>query len=245
MKIGIIGAGATGLTAAFELSEKGHQVKVYERDDFMGGHALVGGVLPIATGLALGLKYRKENGTVVCFFGDGAVNEGEFHESMNLAAIWNLPVIFFLENNYYGMGSHISRTHSMGENISKIADSYSVKSIQADGMDVLDVAKKTKSAIEEIRKGNGPVLIEAKCYRFRGHSVQDPQFYRDKEEIEKWSNRDPIQTFKNFLIESGTLFEDEIQKTERKIREQVEVAVKFAQHSPLHHIESAYQQIYA
>ena len=132
---------------------KGGSMHLFDTNlNFMGGHAIVGGHLPIATGLALGLKYRKENGTVVGFFGDGAVNEGEFHESMNLAAIWNLPVIFFLENNYYGMGSHISRTHSMGENISKIADSYSVKSIQADGMDVLDVAKKTKSAIEEIAK---------------------------------------------------------------------------------------------
>ena len=103
------------------------------------------------------------------------------------------------------------------KNINKIANSYNIKSIQADGMDVLDVRQKTESALQEIRDGNGPILIEAKCYRFRGHSVQDPQFYRDKEEIEKWTNRDPIKTFKNFLIESGILFEDEIQKSEKKI----------------------------
>ena len=225
---------------------KGGSMHLFDTNlNFMGGHAIVGGHLPIATGLALGLKYRKENAAVVCFFGDGAVNEGEFHESLNLASIWNLPVIFFLENNYYGMGSHISLTHSIGENINQIANSYNIKSIQADGMDVLDVRQKTESALQEIRNGNGPILIEAKCYRFRGHSVQDPQFYRDKEEIEKWTNRDPIKTFKNFLIESGILFEDEIQKSERKIRGQVEAAVEFAQTSPLPHIESAYEHIYA
>jgi len=133
----------------------------------------------------------------------------------------------------------------MGEDISQIANSYKIKSIKADGMDVLDVRKKTESALQEIREGNGPILLEAKCYRFRGHSVQDPQFYRDKQEIEKWTNRDPIQTFKKFLLESGILFEDEIHKSERKIREQVEAAVEFAQASPLPHIESAYEHIYA
>ena len=133
---------------------------------FMGGHAIVGGQLPIAVGLGHSIKNRSEDRAVVCFFGDGAVSQGEFHESLNLASLWNLPIIFFLENNLYGMGTHVERTHAGGRDIYLSADSYRIRAAQVDGMDVLAIQEATNEALEIIRKGEGPVFIEAMTYRF-------------------------------------------------------------------------------
>ena len=145
---------------------------------FMGGHAIVGGHLPMAVGLALAIKYRHEQRVVVCFFGDGAVNQGEFHESLNLAALWRLPVLFFLENNLYGMGTHIERTHAAGRNVFNAADAYGIPAAQVDGMDVLAVREAATEAIDRVRSGDGPVFLEAMTYRFVGHSLADPTTYR-------------------------------------------------------------------
>ena len=154
---------------------KGGSMHLFDKDlNFMGGYAIVGGHLPIAIGLALALKKQEKNGIVLCFFGDGAVNEGEFHESMNLAALWNLPVLFYLENNQYGMGTHVKRSSAAADILYKFADLYGMPATRIDGMDVITVKDSTKEAINKIRTNGGPVLIEAMTYRFRGHSMADP-----------------------------------------------------------------------
>ena len=159
---------------------------------FMGGHAIVGGQLPIAVGLGHSIKYRSEDRAVVCFFGDGAVSQGEFHESLNLASLWNLPIIFFLENNLYGMGTHVERTHAGGRDIYLAADTYKIPSRQIDGMDVMEVHDATSEAVGRIRDGRGPIFLEAMTYRFRGHSLADPEQYRDSEEVNEGVLPQPV-----------------------------------------------------
>ena len=152
--------------------------------NFMGGFAIVGGQIPIAAGLALAAKYRDEERVVLCFLGDGAVNQGEFHESMNLASLWKLPVLFLLENNLYGMGTHVERTHAGGRDIYTTAEAYRIPAAQIDGMNVVEVGEATVEALKRVRSGSGPVFIEAMTYRFRGHSMADPSAYRDDVEVE-------------------------------------------------------------
>ena len=159
---------------------------------FYGGYAIVGGGLPIAVGLALADKLQKRPAVTTCFFGDGAVAEGEFHESMNLAALWKLPVVFLCENNLYAMGTALAR-HQAQTDISLKAESYGVASSAVDGMDVLAVEAAARQAADFVRGGNGPYLLELRTYRFRAHSMADPDLYRTKQEIEEWKRRDPIE----------------------------------------------------
>ena len=212
---------------------------------FMGGHAIVGGQLPLATGLAMAIKHKKDDQIVLCFFGDGAVNEGEFHESMNLASMWGLPVLFFLENNLYGMGTHVDFTRSGGREIYTSADAYGIPATQVDGMDVLAVQEVTRQAIRRIRTGEGPVFVEAMCYRFRGHSVQDPMFYRDKEEVKKWEARDPIHNFEQMMINDGILESEDIQEVAKDVGQAVSEAVDFADGSDEPGLEAIDQNIYS
>jgi pyruvate dehydrogenase E1 component alpha subunit len=212
---------------------------------FMGGHAIVGGQLPLATGLALAIKQNKGDQVVLCFFGDGAVNEGEFHESMNLASMWNLPVLFFLENNLYGMGTHVDFTRSGGREIYTSADAYGIAATQVDGMDVLAVQEATKQAVQRIRSGESPVFIEAMCYRFKGHSVQDPMFYRDKEEVKKWETRDPIRIFGEKMINDGIFELEDIQRVAEDVGLVVSEAVDFADASDEPGFEAIDQNIYS
>ena len=212
---------------------------------FMGGHAIVGGQLPLATGLAMAIKHKKDDQIVLCFFGDGAVNEGEFHESMNLASMWGLPVLFFLENNLYGMGTHVDFTRSGGREIYTSADAYGIPATQVDGMDVLAVQEVTREAIQRIRTGEGPVFVEAMCYRFRGHSVQDPMFYRDKEEVKKWEARDPINIFEQMMINDGILESEDTQEVAKNVGQAVSEAVDFADGSDEPGFEAIDQNIYS
>ena len=212
---------------------------------FMGGHAIVGGQLPLATGLAMAIKHKKDDQIVLCFFGDGAVNEGEFHESMNLASMWGLPVLFFLENNLYGMGTHVDFTRSGGREIYTSADAYGIPATQVDGMDVLAVQEVTRQAIQRIRTGEGPVFVEAMCYRFRGHSVQDPMFYRDKEEVKKWEARDPINIFEQMMINDGILESEDTQEVAKNVGQAVSEAVDFADGSDEPGFEAIDQNIYS
>ena len=168
---------------------------------FMGGHAIVGAHLPIAVGLAFAIKQQKRDSVVLCFFGDGAVNQGEFHEAMNLSSVWNLPVLFVLENNLYGMGSHVSRTHAAGSDMYKIAESYNMGTLQVDGMDVIEVRHHVDKALEHLRKGEGPLFLEAKTYRFRGHSMADPSAYRESSEVVQWQEKDPIDNLAKLAIQ--------------------------------------------
>ncbi|MCH2305714.1 MAG: pyruvate dehydrogenase (acetyl-transferring) E1 component subunit alpha [SAR202 cluster bacterium] len=211
---------------------------------FMGGHAIVGGQLPIACGLGFASKYQEENSIVLCFLGDGAVNEGEFHESMNLASLWKLPILFCLENNLYGMGTHVNKTRSSGKDIYKIADSYKIPSIQVDGMDVLEMQKATQQSIEKIRSGEGPVFLEAMCYRFRGHSMADPSSYRKSQEVVEWQKNDPIIKLEKFLSNQKIIDQQKILKIKESVDSEIFDCIEFAKNSPDPKIESLLENVY-
>ena len=211
---------------------------------FMGGHAIVGGQIPLAVGLAMAIKYRGQDRAVLCFFGDGAVNEGEFHESLNLASLWKLPVLFFLENNLYGMGTHVERARAAGKDIYSSADAYNIPAAQIDGMDVIAVRDSTQEALERVRSGDGPVFIEAMCYRFRGHSVQDPLFYRDRAEAEEWQRRDPIPALREMSLAEGLIDTEGLDRIEKKVDSMTSEALEFAEQSEEPGAEALYENLY-
>jgi pyruvate dehydrogenase E1 component alpha subunit len=213
--------------------------------NFCGGYAIVGGQLPMSLGLAMASQQLKENRVVFVFLGDGAVNQGTFHETMNMASLWKLPVVFFVENNLYGMGSHIDRTHAGGRDIYKVADHYRVASRQVDGMNVLEVEAAVREVAERVRGGGGPFLLEALTYRFRGHSLADPEEYRDKAADEPWKARDPITTFRSYLVNSAMASAGELDQIDIAAEAEVEEAVKFAEESPEPSPEVMYNNIYA
>ena len=211
---------------------------------FMGGYAIVAGQMPIAAGLALAIKYRSEDRVVVCFFGDGAVNEGEFHETLNLAALWKLPVLFVLENNLFAMGTRVEDTRAGGKDIYLVADSYKIAAQQIDGMNVVEVRESTEEALRRIRAGEGPVFLEAMCYRFVGHSVQDPQAYRDSDEIDEWRIKDPINTFREVSLVDGMIDDEQIARIDARVEATVAEAVKFAEESDEPSPEALYEDVY-
>jgi pyruvate dehydrogenase E1 component alpha subunit len=212
------------------------------RRRFYGGYAIVGGGLPIAVGLALADQLQNRKRVTACFFGDGAVAEGEFHESLNLAALWKLPVVFLCENNLYAMGTALER-HQARTNISQKAASYNLASSVVDGMDVLTVESATKQAVESVRKGNGPYLLELRTYRFRAHSMSDPDLYRTKEEIEEWKKRDPIVLFQAQLREWKLLNDSDLSKMEAELGTELDEAVRFAETSPLEPVEDLLEDV--
>ena len=212
---------------------------------FMGGYAIVGGQMPIAVGLAHSIKYKKEDRVVICFFGDGAVNEGEFHEAMNLASLWKLPLLFFLENNLYGMGTHVERSRAGGRDIYLAADAYNMPALQIDGMDVLEVREKTTEVVDRVRSNGGPVFVEAMTYRFRGHSIADPSAYRDSSEVEEWRVRDPIEAFKKVSLAERLLSEEDIARIDEQIAARVQEAVRFGEESDEPDPEALYDNVYA
>ena len=209
----------------------------------LGATAVVGAGLPIATGAALSVKLRKTDQVVACFFGDGASNQGTFHESLNMAAIWRLPVLFVCENNLYAMGTRQTRVMLI-ENIAERAAAYGMPGITVDGNDVLAVYQAAKEAVERARKGEGPTLLECKTYRHRGHSRMDPAKYRPKEEVEEWLKKDAIKRFRSKLMEMNVLSENEADEIERTIVSDVEKAVKFALDSPYPAPEEALEDVY-
>ncbi len=213
--------------------------------NFAGGHAIVGGHLPMATGLALASKQLGEDRVIVVFFGDGAINEGEFHESMNLAAVWKLPVLFVLENNFYGMGSHIDRTFAGGREVYRAADHYRMATRRIDGMDVVEVKEAVADALGQIRGGAGPFFLEAVCYRFQGHSMADPVSYRERAEVDEWRPKDPIAQVRAHLLKAGVATDETLKRLDEEIALTVEDAVQFAESSPEPDPESIFDHIYA
>jgi pyruvate dehydrogenase E1 component alpha subunit len=203
---------------------------------FYGGYAIVGGGLPIAVGLALADKLQNRSRITACFFGDGAVAEGEFHESLNLAALWKLPVVFLCENNLYAMGTALAR-HQAQTDISRKAGSYGMASNAVDGMDVLAAEAAVRQVAQSVRNGNGPFLLELRTYRFRAHSMADPDLYRTKAEIEEWKKRDPIVLFQSCLREWGFLEDSDLERIETKIGAEIDDAVQFAEDSAPEPIE--------
>ena len=211
---------------------------------FYGGSAIVGGGLPLAVGMALADKMQKRNRVTVCIFGDGAVAEGEFHESLNLAALWNLPVLFICENNRYGMGTALEISQSQTD-ISKKAEAYKINSKQVDGMSVIDAAKAANEAVEYIRSGKGPAFIEFLTYRFRAHSMFDAELYRDKAEVEQWKKKCPIILFENRIKEMGLWSDIDLKEIEDKINTTIDAAVEFANNGTLEPIEDLEKFVYS
>ncbi|WP_242346950.1 pyruvate dehydrogenase (acetyl-transferring) E1 component subunit alpha [Anaeromyxobacter terrae] len=211
---------------------------------FYGGNAIVAGGLPLAVGLALADRLRDERRVTACFFGDGALAEGEFHESLNLAALWRLPVLFLCENNLYAMGTAIER-HQAQLDLTLKARGYATAAESVDGMDVLAVEAAARRAAEYVRAGEGPFLLEAKTYRFRAHSAYDPELYRPKEEVERWKQRDPIPALEATLRAAGLLADEDVAGIEREAAREVEEAVAFAEASPWEPVEDLLRDVYA
>jgi pyruvate dehydrogenase E1 component alpha subunit len=195
---------------------------------FFGGNAIVGGGLPIAVGLALADRMQGRARVTACFFGDGAVAEGEFHESLNLAALWRLPVLFLCENNLYAMGTALER-HQSQTAIHQKAAGYGLRGEAVDGMDVLAVEAATLRAAAAVRAGEGPVLLELRTYRFRNHSMYDPGLYRSKEEVRRWQEKDPLATFPALLLARGLATADDIARLEQEVASEVDASVAFAE----------------
>jgi pyruvate dehydrogenase E1 component alpha subunit len=213
---------------------KGGSMHLFDKSvNFLGGHAIVGAHLPLAAGAAFAIKYRGGDQVVLCYFGDGAVPEGEFHESMNLAALWKLPVIFICENNRYAMGTAIDRALAQTE-IWRFAETYNMHGEAVDGMDVLAVREVVGRVVERARKDKAPALIEARTYRFRGHSMRDPAgaVYRTREEVEREKQRDPIVLFAERCVKEGILADVDVKAIEKDVSDVVDEAVAFAEASP-------------
>jgi len=211
---------------------------------FYGGNAIVAGGIPIALGLALADRMQGRKRVTACLFGDGAVAEGEFHESMNLAALWKLPVLFLCENNQYAMGTAIERYESE-KNIAIKARSYRMESERADGMDVLAVRAATRRGVEFVRSGAGPWFIELVTYRFRAHSAYDPELYRSKDEVKEWRKRDPIALFEALASERGLVGPGDVAAIEKEADAEADAAVAFAEAGALEPVEDLTRDVYA
>lgn len=210
----------------------------------LGANGVVGGGIPLATGVGLSIQLRHSDQVVMCFFGDGAANQGSFHEALNLSSIWDLPVIYVCENNQYGISMSVKRSMRV-KCISERAAAYGMPGITVDGNDLLAVYEAAQEAVERARSGEGPTLLENVTYRWKGHSKSDQNLYRTPEEIEAWKERCPIRRFRAYLIEKGMASEEEIDRIEGKAAQVIEEAVEFAMQSPEPSLETIYQGVYA
>lgn len=232
---------STGITKG-----KGGSMHFFDHEkNFLGGHAIVGAHLPLAAGVAFAIKYRNEKRVCLCFMGDGATNIGEFHEALNLAALWKLPVIYIIENNKYSMGTAVSRSSAV-EELYKKGLAYDMRTAIADGMDVLDVYKAVKAATDHARETYEPTLLEIRTYRYRGHSMSDPiaGHYRTKAEVEEEKKLDPLIVFAELLKQENVMTDDRIEETEKNIKKVVEEAVAFAENSPEPPLEELFTDVY-
>lgn len=225
---------------------KGGSMHLFDkRTNFLGGHAIVGAHLPLAAGVAFAIKYRGGDQVVLCYFGDGAVPQGEFHEAMNLASLWKLPVVFLCENNRYAMGTSLERALAEKE-IWKFGHAYNMACEPVDGMDVLAVRDIVARAVERARRDKAPTLVEARTYRFRGHSMRDPAgaVYRTKEEVEREKLRDPIVLFRDRMLKEQVLTEEDVKKVDKDVNDLVDEAVAFADASPEPPVEELFTDIF-
>ncbi|CAN5621145.1 pyruvate dehydrogenase (acetyl-transferring) E1 component subunit alpha [soil metagenome] len=224
---------------------KGGSMHMFSNEhNFYGGHGIVGGQIGIGTGMAFAQKYKETNNVTLCFFGEAAVNQGIFHESLNMAQLWKLPCIYICENNKYGMGTSQARAMSISS-IAQKAEGYGIASEFVDGMDVLAVRAATMRAIKRAREESLPTLLEIRCYRFMGHSMSDPGKYRSTDEIKQYQLRDPIFLFKESLLDAKVIFDRDYEEIENRAKEAVEKALKFAEESPLPHEKELFTDIYA
>jgi pyruvate dehydrogenase E1 component alpha subunit len=225
---------------------KGGSMHLFDKTvNFLGGHAIVGSHLPLAAGVGFAIKYQGGDQVCVCYFGDGAVPQGEFHEALNLASLWKLPVIYVCENNRYAMGTSLERALAQTE-IYKFGEAYKMPSEPVDGMDVLALREATTRAVERARKDKAPTLLEARTYRFRGHSMRDPAgaVYRTKEEVEREKLRDPIVLFRDKAVAAGLLADADVRALEKDVNDIIDEAVAFADASPEPPSEWLFTDIY-
>lgn len=212
---------------------------------FYGGHGIVGAMVPIGTGLAFANKYRGNDNVCFTYFGDGSVNQGQVYESFNMAKLWNLPVVYVIENNEYAMGTSVARSSSTTE-LYRRGESFGIPGIQVDGMDILKVREVAMEVVQQMRDGGGPMILEMKTYRYRGHSMSDPAKYRSKEEVECIKEqRDPINNLKKFILDNKFGKEDDLKKIEKDIRDKIEEVVEFAKNSPEPDISELFTDVYA
>jgi pyruvate dehydrogenase E1 component alpha subunit len=223
---------------------RGGSMHLFDWDKrFLGGYGIVGGSLPLSAGVALACDYLENEDVILSMMGDGATNQGTFGETMNLAALWSLPVVFVIINNQFGMGTALHR-HSAVTDLSLKSEGFGVPGTRCDGMDALDVHAVVSEALAQAREQHKPQLVEAVTYRYRGHSMADPEEYRSKEEVEEWRARDPIQAFASRLVDEDVLGQDEVEKLDEEAIETVDGSVKFADQSPFPDLDSLYDNVY-
>lgn len=223
---------------------KGGSMHMFDKErNLFGGHGIVGGQIGLGAGIAFADKYRDEDHVTVCFMGDGAARQGILHETFNMAMNWKLPVIFIIENNQYAMGTSVERTTNVTD-MSKIGLSYDMPSETVDGMSPEEVCAAIARAAKRGRKGEGPTLLNIETYRYKGHSMSDPQKYRTKDEVSEYQEKDPITHVKNVLLDNKWMTEEEIKAVEKEVKAEVEEAVKFAEESPLPEPYELYEDVY-
>ncbi|OIN60303.1 pyruvate dehydrogenase (acetyl-transferring) E1 component subunit alpha [Arsenicibacter rosenii] len=223
---------------------KGGSMHIFDKSvNFVGGHGIVGAQIPLGAGLAFAEKYNKTQNLCICFFGDGAVRQGALHEAFNMAMTWKLPVIFVVENNGYAMGTSVARTSNVTE-LYTIGEGYDMPSEPVDAMDVEAVHDAVSRAADRARAGEGPTFLEMRTYRFRGHSMSDPQKYRTKEEVEQYKQRDPIEQVRATILERNLATEEDLAAIDKKIKAIVEESVKFAEESPYPSPDEAFKDVY-
>jgi pyruvate dehydrogenase E1 component alpha subunit len=212
---------------------KGGSMHLFDLEKhFYGGHGIVGASVPIGAGLAFADKYNNNNNVTFCYFGDGAAHQGQVYESFNMAKLWNLPILFIIENNHYAMGTSLKRASSVDE-LHKRGIGFNIPGVKINGMDVFAVIEEGKKAVDYVRSGNGPMILEMDTYRYRGHSMSDPATYRSKEEVNcKKDNEDPIDNLRKFILEGDIAPEAEITTIDKKVKEEVNEIAEFAKNSP-------------
>lgn len=224
---------------------KGGSMHIFDKENnFVGGHGIVGGQIPLGAGLAFGEKFNKTGKLCICYMGDGAVRQGAFHETLNMAMLWKLPVIFVIENNGYAMGTSVKRTSNVVE-LYTLGESYDIPSEPVDAMSVEAVHLAVAKAAERARAGEGPTLLEFRTYRYKGHSMSDPAKYRTKEELEEYKAKDPIEQVRATILANKFASEEDLDKIDKKIKEEVEASVKFAEDSPFPSADEAFKDVYA
>jgi pyruvate dehydrogenase E1 component alpha subunit len=223
---------------------KGGSMHIFDKSvNFMGGHGIVGGQIPMGAGIAFAEKYNKTTNLCMCFMGDGAVRQGSFHETLNMAMTWKLPVIFVVENNGYAMGTSVARTSNVTD-LYTLGEAYDMPSEPVDAMDVEAVHEAVSRAADRARKGDGPTFLEFRTYRYRGHSMSDPQKYRTKDELEQYKQRDPIENVRATILKQKLATEDDLATIDQKIKGIVDESVKFAEESPYPGPEEAFRDVY-
>lgn len=223
---------------------KGGSMHMFSKEkNFFGGHGIVGGQIPLGAGIAFADKYRGDKTVTLTYMGDGAVRQGAFHETLNMAMTWKLPVIFIIENNNYAMGTSVARTSNVSD-LYKLGHAYEMPSEAVDGMSVEAVYEAVKKAADRARKGNGPTLLEVKTYRYKGHSMSDPAKYRTKEEVENYKNQDPIQQMLDIIIKNKYASDEELEAIQIRVKNEVDECVTFAEESPFPEAAELYEDVY-